>query len=66
MTKTNSKFKKITIQAVKEAGKILKQHFKKPLQTSLKKDSSLVTPIDFEAEKVIIKLIKKISPLMIF
>lgn len=60
--KTNSKFKKVAIQAVKEAGKILKQHFRKPLRVSFKKCFSLVTPVDFKAERIIIKLIKKNFP----
>lgn len=60
--KINPDFKKVAVQAVEEAGKILEKNFRGPLKTSLKKDSSLVTGVDLAAEKVIIKLIKKNFP----
>jgi len=60
--KINPNFKKVAIQAAKEAGKILQKHFGKPIEISFKKDSSLITRIDLAAEKVIIKLIKKNFP----
>jgi len=60
--KINPNFKKIAVKAVKEAGKIIEKKFKGPNRVSYKKDSSVVTNIDFEAEKTIIKLIKKNFP----
>jgi myo-inositol-1(or 4)-monophosphatase len=60
--KINPNFKKVALQAVKEAGKVLEKNFRKFFKISLKKDSSLITKIDLEAEKVIIKLIKKNFP----
>lgn len=60
--KSKHNFKKIAIQAAKEAGEMLEKRFKKPIKISLKKDLSLVTDIDFKAETRIIKLIKKNFP----
>lgn len=59
----NPNFKKVAIQAAEEGGRALKKYFRKPIKVSLKKDLSLVTGVDFEAEKAIIKLIKKNFPL---
>jgi len=60
--KINPNFKKVATLAVKEAGKILQKHFGKPIEISFKKDLSLITGIDFKAERIIIKLIKKNFP----
>lgn len=60
--KINPNFKKVAVRAAKEAGEILEKHFGKPKEVSLKRDASLITNVDFEAEKIIIKIIKKNFP----
>ena len=60
--KINPEFKKVAIFAAKEAGKILEKNFRKVVKVSFKKDSSLVTKIDLEVERVIIQLIKNNFP----
>ncbi len=60
--KINPEFKKIAFLAVNKAGKIIEKNFRKTNKISFKKDSSLITKIDLEAEKAIIKLIKKNFP----
>ncbi len=60
--KSNPDFKKVAIRAAREAGKILKKHFGKIDKVFLKKDSSLVTVADREAEKTIINLLRKNFP----
>lgn len=60
--KINPNFKKVARQAIKAAGKILEKNFREPFKIFLKKDLSLITKIDLEAERVIIRLIKKNFP----
>lgn len=60
--KINPKFQMVALLAAKEAGKVLQRHFKNKTKISFKRDLSLVTDIDVEAEKVIIALIKKHFP----
>lgn len=54
----NPKFKKIAIRAAKEAGEMLKKHFRKSVKISFKKDLSLLTDFDLKSEKIIIRIIK--------
>jgi myo-inositol-1(or 4)-monophosphatase len=58
----SSKFKKVALQAAKEASQVLRDNLKKPKKISFKKDISLVTDIDLKAEERITKLIKKNFP----
>jgi len=60
--KINPNFKKIAIEAAKEAGKVLERDFRKPIKVFYKKDLSLITDMDIRTEKAIIKLIKKNFP----
>lgn len=55
-------FSKVAILAATEAGKILKNGFGKTRKVSLKKDRSVVTNIDFKAEKKITDIIHKKFP----
>lgn len=60
--KINPDFKKIAIKAAREGGKIISENFGKLTKVSYKKDLSLVTKIDSEVEKTVVKLIKKKFP----
>lgn len=60
--KINPNFKKIAIKAAREAGKIIEKKFRKSSKVFYKKDLSVVTSVDFEAEKTIVKLIQKNFP----
>lgn len=60
--KINPDFKKIAIKAAREGGKIIAENFGKLTKVSYKKDLSLVTKIDSEVEKTVVKLIKKKFP----
>lgn len=55
-------FKKVAIQAAKEAGKILLHHFGHLKYISRKKNAGLVTEADKEAEKKIISIIRRYFP----
>ncbi len=60
--KINPDFKKVALQAVRAAGKILEKNFKKNYKVSFKKDLSLISDIDLKVEQLIIKLIKDNFP----
>lgn len=60
--KINPNFKKIAIQAAKEAGKILEKNFGRITKIYIKKDLDFVTNVDLEADKTIIKIIKRNFP----
>lgn len=60
--KINPNFKKVALQAVKAAGKIVEKNFLKNHRVRFKKDLSLVTDVDLEAEKIIRTIIKKNFP----
>ena len=60
--KVNPNFKKIAIRAAKEAGSVLMKNFKEIDSFSLKKDNSIVSNIDYSAEKMIVNLVKRNFP----
>ena len=60
--KTNPKFKKVAILAVKKAGGILKKNFRKKINISYKKDLTPLTSVDLMSDKIITGLIKKNFP----
>lgn len=60
--KVNPKFKKVALRAVMAAGKILEKNFGKTIKFQRKKDLSLLTEIDLEADKIITKIIKQNFP----
>jgi len=62
--KENNKiqWREIGLQAVREAGDILREHFRKELRVRTKEDRSLVTEVDVLAEEKIIKIIKASFP----
>jgi len=60
--KKQSKFLKVALRAAKKAEKILLKYYYKEIRVGIKKDLSPVTIADKEAEKIIIKTIKKYFP----
>jgi len=58
----NPDFRKVAILAANEAGKALKKNFRRPTKVNFKKDSSLITGVDLEADEIIKKIIKKNFP----
>lgn len=55
-------FKEVAILAVKEAGKISKGYFRKPIQVTFKTRKDLVTVADVESEKKIVSIIAENFP----
>lgn len=60
--KINPKFKKVAIQSIKEAGRVLKKNFRKNIKVFFKKDLTPITDVDLKANEIIVKIIKKNFP----
>lgn len=62
--KINPKFKKVARLAVRKAGKIIKENFRKKLVVQIKKTKNIewVTKVDVVAEEIIRKIIKNNFP----
>lgn len=58
----NPTFLKTAIYAARKGGKILERRFRKPTKINIKKDFSLVSKVDLDAEKEIVKVIRNKFP----
>ncbi len=58
----SNKFLSVATKAAKKAGKTIMKFYGKVIKKSYKKDRSIVTEADLEAEKVILDIIKKSFP----
>ena len=60
--RVDPKFRRVAIAAIKEAGKVLQFYFKRGKTISFKQDRSLISDIDFKAEKKIIEALEREFP----